>query len=208
MTEYRSEKDQAFERQALAHSDHLYRYGMGLTGNASDTDDLLQETYMKAYRFWESFDQGTNIRAWLFRILKNSFINQYRKESKEPAMVEYTEMANPASARDIAADANNLHELVFNNLLDDDLAGAVSGLPEDFRTVVILCDLEGLTYKEISEFVDCPIGTVRSRLHRGRELLHSRLYGYAKSRGYVRSVQNSQENLQCVLEERPTEDNA
>jgi RNA polymerase sigma-70 factor (ECF subfamily) len=208
MNDLRNEKQQAFEEQALAHSDHLYRYGMGLTGNASDADDLLQETYLKAYRFWESFDQGTNIRAWLFRILKNSFINQYRKESKEPTMVEYTEMANPASARDIAADANNLHELVFNNLLDDDLAGAVSGLPEDFRTVVILCDLEGLTYKEISEFVDCPIGTVRSRLHRGRELLHSRLYGYAKERGYVRFVQNSRESLQCVLEERVSEDNA
>jgi RNA polymerase sigma-70 factor, ECF subfamily len=201
MTDLRSEKQQAFEEQALVHSDLLFRYGMGLTRNASDADDLLQETYLKAYRFWDTYEQGTNLRAWLLRILKNSFINLYRKESREPAMVEYSDMGVAASARGIDEDANDLHELVFKSLLDDDLSIALSCLPEDYRTVVILCDLEGLTYKEVAEFVDCPIGTVRSRLHRGRELLHSRLEVYGKERGYVRSAQNADENLRHAVNE-------
>jgi len=202
MTGSKSEKQQAFEQQALAHTDGLYRFGMRLTGNTADADDLVQETYLKAYRFWNRYDQGTNIRAWLFRILKNSFINLYRKESKEPDIVQYCEIMRPTSAYRVAADANNLQELMFNNILDGDVSSAVSGLTEDFRTVVILCDIEGLTYEETARFLGCPLGTVRSRLHRGRKLLHSKLYGYARERGYVRSVQSSVEGLQkdvCAL---------
>ncbi len=137
MTNCKSKKQQIFEEQALAHIDLLYRFGMRLTGNNSDSNDLVQETYLKAYRFWDKYDQGTNIRAWLFRILKNSFINLHRKESKEPDMVDYSELMKPASALHIAADANNLQELVFSNLLDDDVSGVVSGLPWDFRTIAI-----------------------------------------------------------------------
>jgi len=188
MTTSKSEKDKAFEQLALAHTDMLYRYGVRLTGNDADADDLVQETYLKAYRFWDTYDQGTNIRAWLFRILKNSFINVYRKESREPDMVEYGELLQPASAHHIAAGANNPQDPAFTDLLDDDVAGAVSGLPEDFRTVVILFDIEGLTYEEIAHIVDCPLGTVRSRLHRSRKLLHSTLFEYARERGYVRSA--------------------
>ncbi len=197
MTDCKSEKQQAFEQQALTHTDLLYRFGMHLTGNAADADDLVQETYLKAYRFWDKYDQGTNIRAWLFRILKNSFINLYRKRSNEPDMVDYCETSRPMLVRHGAADANNLPDLAFNNLLEDDVSNAVSGLPEDFRTVVILSDIEGLTYEEIAHFVDCPLGTVRSRLHRGRKLLYSKLYDYAKTRGYVhRPV----ESMQCALD--------
>ncbi|MFN0157608.1 MAG: sigma-70 family RNA polymerase sigma factor [Bacteroidota bacterium] len=192
MTDAKSEKQQAFEQQAIAHTDFLYRFGVRLTGNAADADDLVQETYLKAYRFWDKYDQGTNIRAWLCRILKNSFINSYRKEANEPDMVDYSETIGPATAHHVAADANNLQELVFNNLLEDDVSNAVSGLPEDFRTVVILSDIEGLTYEEIARFVDCPLGTVRSRLHRGRKLLHSQLYDYARDRGYVKPVAGMQ----------------
>ncbi len=188
MTICKSEKDKAFEQQALAHMDILYRYSMRLTGNGADADDLVQETYLKAYRFWDTYDQGTNIRAWLFRILKNSFINVYRKESREPDMLEYGEILQPASAHHVTVGANNPQDLAFNALLDDDVARAVSDLPEDFRTVVILCDIEGLTYEEIAHIVDCPLGTVRSRLHRSRKLLHSTLFEYAKERGYVRSA--------------------
>lgn len=188
MTANKSDKQRAFESEALAHTDLLYNFALRMTGNAADADDLVQETYLKAYRFWDKYEPGTNIRAWLFRILKNSYINRYRKESKEPDTVDYDEIKNfYTSIRDESTDANDLQESLFGNLLDDDVSTAVSNLPEDFRTVVILCDIEGLTYEEIAQFVDCPLGTVRSRLHRGRKLLHSKLYQYAKDRGYVTS---------------------
>ncbi len=186
MTVYKSEKQQAFEKEALAHTDLLYNFALRMTGNSADADDLVQETYLKAYRFWDKYEQGTNIRAWLFRILKNSYINRYRKESKEPDTIDYDEIKNfYTSIRDVSTDPNDLQETVFGNLLDDEVSSAVSDLPEDFRTVVILCDIEGLTYEEIAQFVDCPLGTVRSRLHRGRKLLQARLADYARVRGYL-----------------------
>jgi RNA polymerase sigma-70 factor (ECF subfamily) len=118
--------------------------------------------------------------------MKNSFINRYRKESKEPETVEYDESTGGrAAVHDESPDAADLQTAVERNLLDDDVAEAVASLPEEFRTVVILCDIEGLSYEEIAEFVDCPLGTVRSRLHRGRKLLRSRLLEYARKRGYV-----------------------
>lgn len=188
MTIRKSDKQRAFESEALVHTDLLYNFALRMSGNAADADDLVQETYLKAYRFWDRYEPGTNIRAWLFRILKNSYINRYRKESKEPNTVDYDEISNfYALIRDESADPNDLQEAVFGNLLDDDVSSAVSNLPEDFRTVVILCDIEGLTYEEIAQFVDCPLGTVRSRLHRGRKLLHASLFEYAKDRGYVPS---------------------
>lgn len=181
-----SEKQREFEREALPHMDLLYNFALRMTNNAADADDLVQETYLKAYRFWDKYEKGTNIRAWLFRIMKNSYINRYRKESKEPETVDYDEVkAFYNTVRDESSDANDLQESLFGNLLDDDVASAVASLPDDFRTVVILCDIEGLTYEEIAEFVEIPLGTVRSRLHRGRKLLRSRLIEYAKNRGYV-----------------------
>jgi RNA polymerase sigma-70 factor (ECF subfamily) len=186
MTVHRSDKQRAFECEALAHTDLLYNFALRMSGNAADADDLVQETYLKAYRFWDKYEPGTNVRAWLFRILKNSYINRYRKESKQPNTVDYDEISNFYELiRDEANDPNDLQESLFLNLLDDDVSTAVSDLPEDFRTVVILCDIEGLTYEEIAQFVDCPLGTVRSRLHRGRKLLHARLYEYAKDHGYL-----------------------
>ena len=179
-------KQREFEREALPHMDLLYNFARRMTNSSSDADDLVQETYLKAFRFWDKYEKGTNIRAWLFRILKNSYINRYRKETKEPETVDYDQVKNfYNTVRHEATDPNDLQESVFGNLLDDDVAGAVASLPEDFRTVVILCDIEGLTYEEIAEFVDCPLGTVRSRLHRGRKLLRSMLFQYAKKRGYV-----------------------
>ncbi len=180
------ERHREFEREALPHTDLLYNYALRMTNHPADADDLLQETFLKAYRFWDKYEPGTNIRAWLFRIMKNSYINRYRKETKEPATVDYNEVENfYATVKDRASDSNDLQETLYGNLLDDDVASAVADLPEDFRTVVILCDIEGLSYEEIAEFVDIPLGTVRSRLHRGRKLLRERLHGYAKKRGYV-----------------------
>jgi RNA polymerase sigma-70 factor (ECF subfamily) len=194
MMNRKSDKQLAFEEQALCHADVLHRYGMRLTRNCTDADDLVQETYLKAYRFWDSYDQGTNLRAWLFRIMRNSFINLYRKEAKEPPMVDYSDVVRTNSAHPMATGANSVQESVFQNLFDDEVSNAMADLPEDFRTVVILCDLEELTYAEIAGFVHCPLGTVRSRLHRGRKLLHATLHAYAKDRGYLRLPRSTQKS--------------
>jgi RNA polymerase sigma-70 factor, ECF subfamily len=179
-----------FESEAVPHMDILYNYALRMTGNSDDANDLVQETYLKAYRFWDKYEKGTNIRAWLFRIMKNSYINRYRKESKEPDTVDYDDIANFYNTiRDQYTDQNDLQEKIFGGLLEDDVARTLESLPEDFRTVVILSDIEGLSYEEIAEFVDCPIGTVRSRLHRGRKILQAKLFNYAKKHGYVNEKQ-------------------
>ena len=181
-------KHTEFEAEALPHTDVLYNFALRTTGNEDDARDLLQETYLKAYRFWDKYEQGTNIRAWLFRIMKNTYINRYRKEVKEPDKVDYEVVENfYNSIRAQSADPNDLQEKLYGNLLGDEVAKALESLPDDFRTVVILCDIEGLTYEEIAEFVDRPIGTVRSRLHRGRKLLQEKLYDYAKQRGMIKT---------------------
>ena len=186
MNPRKSDRQHAFEREALPHSDLLYNYALRMTNHGEDARDLVQETYLKAYRFWDKYEPGTNIRAWLFRILKNSYINRYRKESKAPNTVDYDDVQNYyPSIRDESAGGGDPEGAVFERLLDDDVAQAIADLPDDFRTVVILCDIEGLSYEEIAAFVDCPLGTVRSRLHRGRKMLRGRLLSYARERGYV-----------------------
>lgn len=180
-------KHKEFEQQTLPHMEVLYNYALRMTGNKEDANDLLQETYLKAYRFWDKFEQGTNLRAWMFRIMKNTYINLYRKESKEPDKVDYDEIEGYYNLiRDQNSDDNDLQEKMFGQLLDDDVSKALELLPEEFRTVVILCDIEGLAYEEIAEFLQIPVGTVRSRLHRGRKLLYARLYDYAKKRGFIK----------------------
>lgn len=177
-----------FEREALPHMNALYNFALRMTGNSDDADDLVQETLLKAFRFFDKFEKGTNCKAWLFRILKNSYINDYRKHSKEPSKVDYEDIENfyeNIKSSDVKSD--HLVEDVYNNLLDDDISSAISSLPEDFRTVIILSDIEGFTYEEIADFVDCPIGTVRSRLHRARKMLFVRLNKYAQERGYVKN---------------------
>ncbi|MDP1677514.1 MAG: sigma-70 family RNA polymerase sigma factor [Bacteroidota bacterium] len=176
-----------FEQQTLPHMEILYNYALRMTGNTEDAKDLLQETFLKAFRFWDKFEQGTNLRAWLFRIMKNTYINVYRKEVKEPDKVDYNDIENYYDLiRDQNGDDNNLQTKIFSQLLDDDVSNALESLPEEFRTVVILCDIEGLTYEEIAEFSQIPVGTVRSRLHRGRKLLYTKLYDYAKGRGFIK----------------------
>jgi RNA polymerase sigma-70 factor (ECF subfamily) len=182
-------KHREFEQEAVPHMDILYNYALRMTSNSDDASDLVQETFLKAYRFWDKYEKGTNIRAWLFRIMKNSYINRYRKETKEPETVDYNEIQNFYNTiRYESSDPNDLQEKIFGGLLEDDVARAIEMLPEDFRTVVILCDIEGLSYEEIAEFVDCPIGTVRSRLHRGRKMLRVQLLNYARKHGYVSGI--------------------
>jgi RNA polymerase sigma-70 factor (ECF subfamily) len=181
-----AQKKRAFEKEAYPHADLLYNYALRMTNNSADAEDLIQETYMKAWRFWDSFESGTNIKAWLFRILKNSYINRYRKEVREPDSVEYDDAY---SMFDATPEANAGRGIAFDNMLDDEITSALAALPVEFRTVVILCDIEGLTYEEVAEFMETPLGTVRSRLHRGRKLLRMSLEDYARRRGLVSDKQ-------------------
>ncbi len=179
-------RQKEFKAEAYPHKDILFNFALRTTGDKDDAHDLLQETFMKAFRFWDKYEKGTNIRAWLFRIMKNSYINRYRKETREPGMVDYDDVENfYDSIRDDSTDSNDLQKRMYSNMLSDEVTEALQSLPEDFRTVVILCDIEGLMYDEISEFLNCPIGTVRSRLHRGRKMLEEKLYDYAKDRGII-----------------------
>ncbi len=175
-----------FEREALPHLNSLYNFALQMTGNPDDANDLVQETFLKAFRFFDKFEQGTNCKAWMFRILKNSFINDFRKISKEPNRVDYEDVQNFYEVvKESDVKYKHWEEDAFSQLLDDEVSVAIAALPEDFRTVIILNDIEGFTYEEIADFVDCPVGTVRSRLHRARKMLYSQLYDYAKNRGYV-----------------------
>jgi len=186
-------KHRNFEKEMMPHMAALYNFALRMTGDPDDAKDLVQETYMKAYRFFDKYEQGTNAKAWLFRIMKNSYINRYRKESKEPDKIDYDDVKEfYASVKDAAVDTNDLQEKIFGNLFEDEVAKALQDLPEDFRTVVILCDIEGYTYEEIADFVEIPIGTVRSRLHRGRKMLQSMLRDYAIAHGF-KSVEDERD---------------
>ena len=146
---------------------------------------MVQDTYLKAFRFFGSYEKGSNAKAWLFRILKNSFINNYRKTSKEPNKVDYDEAETYLNTgRSSYSDSIDLREKIFRGLIGDEVSRALNSLPVDFRIVIILCDIEDFTYEEISKIIDIPIGTVRSRLHRARKMLRDMLLDYAVSLGY------------------------
>ncbi|MCX8056436.1 MAG: sigma-70 family RNA polymerase sigma factor [Ignavibacteria bacterium] len=177
--------DEEFRKEALPHMDALYNFALQLTQDSDDAADLLQETYIKAYRFWDKFEKGTNCKAWLFRIMKNSFINFYRKNTKSPEKLDYDEIEEIYET--IKSNEQNPHNLdreIYDNVFDDEVMQAINSLPEEFKTVLLMCDVEGMSYEEIADFMDIPIGTVRSRIHRARKLLAVKLYDYAKSRGY------------------------
>lgn len=181
-----SKKQQEFNREIIPHLDVLYNFALRLTTDPNDAEDLVQDTIVKAFRFFSSYENGTNAKAWLFRILKNSFINNYRKTSKRPQQVDYDEVSSYyESIRAERTDTSDLERLMFRELMDDEMSVALSRLPEDFRTVVLLCDVQNYTYEEIANMLDVPIGTIRSRLHRGRNLLKTELIDYAKKRGYT-----------------------
>lgn len=179
------QKQEDFEEEIIPHLDAMYNFALRLTSDPSDAEDLVQDTIVKAFRFFSSYEKGTNAKAWLFRILKNSYINNYRKKSKKPSQVDYDEVSTfYETIRAERTDTSDLEDKMFRELIDDDISNALDELPEDFRTVVLLCDVEGFTYEEIANMLDVPIGTIRSRLHRGRNLLKAQLMEYAKRRGY------------------------
>jgi RNA polymerase sigma-70 factor (ECF subfamily) len=181
-----SNRKSDFEREAIPHMKLLYNYAMKISGDRLDADDLIQETYLRAYRFYHTFKKGTNCKAWLYRIMKNCYINKYRKDKKEPSMVDYDEIPNfYDSIRKDAVAINNLEFEIYSKLFDDELTSALSSLKDEYKTVLILCDLEGLSYEEIAEFLNIPVGTVRSRIFRSRKILQQKLYRYALSRGFT-----------------------
>lgn len=185
LTKEEVQKQEDFEEEIIPHLDALYNFALRLTSDPNDAEDLVQDTIVKAYRFFSSYEKGTNAKAWLFRILKNSYINNYRKKSKQPNQVDYDEVATfYETIRAERTDTSDLEDRMFRDLIDDDISNALEELPEDFRTVVLLCDVEGFTYEEIANMLDVPIGTIRSRLHRGRNLLKAQLMEYAQKRGY------------------------
>lgn len=180
------EQHRIFNKEFMPHIDAMYNFAYRLTNDEDDANDLLQDTYLKAFRFINSFQEGTNAKAWLFRILKNSFINDYRKKSKEPSKVDYQEVEAVYNSSEDAEyeSTSDLRLEAVQDLIGDEVAMALNSLPVDFRTVIILCDIEGFTYEEMAKILDIPIGTVRSRLHRARNLLKDKLRSYAKTMGY------------------------
>lgn len=179
------EKGRIFDKEFLPHIDSMYNFAYRLAFDEDDAKDLVQETYLKAFRFINSFEQGTNAKAWLFRILKNSFINDFRKRSKEPSKVDYQEVETFYNSEDTEMSATtDLRVETVQHMIGDEISNALNSLAVDFRTVIILCDLEGFTYEEMAKILDIPIGTVRSRLHRARNLLKEKLQSYAESMGY------------------------
>lgn len=179
------EKNSVFNKEFLPYIDSMYNFAYKLTLDEDDAKDLVQDTYLKAYRFINSFEQGTNAKAWLFKILKNSFINDFRKKTRQPAKVDYQEIENVYNSDDIDESITvDLRSETVQDLIGDEITNAINSLAVDFRTVIILCDLEGFTYEEMAKILDIPIGTVRSRLHRARSILKQKLSDYAKRMGY------------------------
>ena len=179
--------DQAnFERDAMQYAPQLYSAALRMTRNPADAEDVVQETFLKAYRAYDSYTEGTNLKAWLYRILTNTYINKYRKAQRRPSEVELGELQDlylykrlgESSGASQSAEADMLDEFV-----DTDVIEALESLPETFRFPVLLADVDGFSYKEIAEMLDIPIGTVMSRLHRGRKALQKKLWDVAQEHG-------------------------
>lgn len=184
LTEKR-ERDLQFEKEFMPFATSLYNFAFRLSMDEDDASDLVQDTYLKAYRFFNSYQPGTNAKAWLFRILKNTFINEFRRKSKLPIKVDYQDVESYYNSDDVDEPATtDLRSETVRELLGDEVAKALNSIDVDFRTVIVLCDIEGFTYEEMAKILDIPIGTVRSRLHRARQLLKQQLIEYARNHGY------------------------
>ncbi len=183
-----AERTKRLERDALQYMNQLYAAAMRYTRNPEDAQDLVQDTYAKAYTSFHQFEPGTNLKAWLYRVLTTTFINNYRKDQRRPqtsdSELEDWQLAEASSHT--SDQGKSTEDVVLENLPDSDIKNALAQIPEEFRMVVYLADVEGFSYKEIAEIVGVPTGTVMSRLHRGRKQLREKLTDYARERGYVK----------------------
>lgn len=184
-----------FEREALKHLDALYGAALRLTRSASDAEDLVQDAFVKAYRFYDRFEPGTNMKAWLFRILTNTFINKYRRSTRERKVLEGREaepvgdgVMSRAAMRTLTDPISEAHRRIITAEIQE----ALDSLPEDYRVMIVLADVEELSYKEIANIVGCPIGTVMSRLHRARKKMQRRLLDQAVHLGIVEEPASSE----------------
>lgn len=183
-----------FEDIATEHLDSLYSMAIRLVFNKEAAEDLVQETYLKAYRFFDTFQKGTNIKAWLFKILRNTFINKYRKTVNLPSEIFYEdiESVNSNLSYKQESDSGELTDTLetkyndLGNLMEDDVKYAIDSLPIEYKEAILLSDVEELSYNDIAEITNVPIGTVKSRLNRGRKLLQKSLWEYAKDRGFIK----------------------
>jgi RNA polymerase sigma-70 factor (ECF subfamily) len=180
--------EERFEREALPLLSGMYSAAYRLTRNSADAEDLIQETFLRAYRGFHQFEPGTNLKAWLYRILTNTFINSYRKKQREPQTVSDDEVEDWYLYSKMSEEGlePSAESSVIESLPDEDVQEALSSLPEQFRIAVLLADVEGFSYKEIAEITGVPIGTVMSRLHRGRKALEKRLWDVVRERGLVK----------------------
>jgi len=189
-TDSKQQRGWDFEAAAMPFVDALYNTAYRMTRNTEDAEDLVQETYFKAYRYYDKFQEGTNFKAWLFKILKNTFINNYRKRQKAPPQSDFAEIEGAFESQlseEVTRQMKSPEEEVLEHVLDEDVQRALDILPPDYRMAVILADLEGFSYKEIAEILELPVGTVMSRLYRGRKLMEAAMLEYAREHGYLRS---------------------
>lgn len=184
------DKRAQFEREALPHLDALYGLALRLTGgDEARSEDLVQDAILKAWRNWDRFELGTNCRAWLMTILRNTFINEFRRDKSRPNPVEFEEVAERPPGESLPGES--LFEAdpegrIFERIIDREVIEAIQGLPDDFRVPVVLADVEGLSYQEIADLLEIPVGTVKSRLFRARKRLQEELYAYAVEMGFLR----------------------
>jgi RNA polymerase sigma-70 factor (ECF subfamily) len=177
-----------FTEEAMQHAGQLYSAALRMTRNRADAEDLVQETYLRAYRGFHGFEEGTNLRAWLFRILTNTYINSYRSKQRRVQETELNDVEDLYLYRhiaDVGKASRSAEDTLFDLFTDDEVKAALENLPENFRMPVLLADVEGFSYKEIAEMLDIPIGTVMSRLHRGRKAMQKALADFALERGLL-----------------------